>query len=353
MADPETDVKRLVLVGDFIEMWLYPFKETPKTAKSILNSKKLFKTNVLSFMKQFKKIVENDVILDIVVGNHDLELKFAIKDLKKVISDKINVHDEEFIYNGVVRFEHGHRYDLFNAPDPRGIRPVGYYVSRAVATVNYGDGQGEQAKSIQICRDLDPKYFADLSVLALRSSFVFGFALELMFDQVLGDYDDYKDRSVKGGNPKYTSTKTLKLKDIKEQYDDLVSLWRDVYEQSHPDEDPDEFVFGMIKGGCGDNSWWVKYLADPIIIFGHTHEPIPPTFYDNRLDKQTLYVNSGAWIDGGSMTYVDLVENSEDSFTVNLMKYSSSTKRSFYGPRNDTVTYVHSVTASNDVVIEH
>jgi len=189
MANPETEVKRLVIVGDFIEMWLYPFNKKPKSAKAILNSERLFKTNVLAFMKQFRKIVENGVELDIVVGNHDLELKFAVDDLKEVIASNINVHEEEFVYNGVVRFEHGHRYDLFNAPDPRGYRPVGYYISRSVASVNYGDGSGEQAKSIQICRKLDPDVFSDLSVFTLRSSFVFGTALELMFDEVLGDYE--------------------------------------------------------------------------------------------------------------------------------------------------------------------
>jgi len=129
-------------------------------------------------------------------------------------------------------------------------------------------------------------------------------------------------------------------------------LWRDTFENSHPDEDPDDFVFGMIQGGCGDNSWWVKYLADPIVIFGHTHEPIPPTTYENRKGKDTIYVNSGAWIDGGSMTFVDLIENSAESFTVNLMKYSTADESSTSSSESRNSRFVTTVTASKDVTIE-
>jgi UDP-2,3-diacylglucosamine pyrophosphatase LpxH len=325
MTDPNTDVKRFVMLGDVIEMWLYPFNEVPNTVSDILASRDLFNTDVRSFMQLMGKIADNNVQIDVVIGNHDLELQDSVDELKAAISPKITVHPEEFIYNGVVRMEHGHRYDLFNAP-LNGLRPVGYFISRAVAQVDFGDSGG--SKTIELCRAL-PQFTSDLSVTLLRSSFIFGTALTQMFETVLdGKYDKYKKKKVKGGTYDY-SRKAIALGKNKDQYNDLVSNWRDYYEDTQPNEDPDEFVFGMLKGGCGDNEWWVKRLADPIIIFGHTHEPVPPTEYRNRRDQKTTYVNSGAWIDGSSMTYVDLIENTDSHFTINLVRFEQSSTRFF------------------------
>jgi UDP-2,3-diacylglucosamine pyrophosphatase LpxH len=316
-----TNVKQFVLLGDAIEMWLYPFSEIPNSASTILSSTNLYNSNVQAYMQLFRQIVDNGVEFHIVIGNHDLELKNAVADLKSAISDKIIVHENEYLYNnGDVRMEHGHRYDLFNAP-LNGKRPVGYYVSRAVSEVNYGDGSGDKALTITLCRKI-PQFLSDEVILLLRNSLLFGKLLEKMFDQVLEDYDDYKNDIVRGGRWDYnTSLPDETLKQSKEHYDDLVSDWRDYWKSALPNLDEDDPTLGMVKAGCGDNKWWVKQLANPVIVFGHTHEPISPTEYDNFNDGKTTYVNSGAWIDGASMTYVDIVENDE-SYDVNLVKYS-------------------------------
>jgi hypothetical protein len=300
-------------------------------------------------MQLFRQIIDNGV-----------ELKNAINDLKNAISDKIIVHENEYLYNnGDIRMEHGHRYDLFNAP-LNGKRPIGYYVSRAVSEVNYGDGSGDKALTITLCRKI-PQFVSDSAVLLLRGSVIFGRLLEKMFDQVLGDFDDYEDFIVVGGRWDYnTSLPDETLGKSKEHYDDLVSDWRDYWKTALPDLDPDDPTFGMLKSGCGDNKWWVKQLGNPVIIFGHTHEPIGPVEYENNQDGKTTYVNSGAWIDGSTMTYVDIVERSS-SYDINLVKYKpvstsgsttkqkTTTKRRRRTLETTQGQYRSSITASRNV----
>jgi len=89
---------------------------------------------------------EDDVKVFYIRGNHDHEMD--AKTCEQLMGKKVEFVDGTLIYlinsddghEYRIRFAHGHDWDLFNTyslvepDDPLGGRPIGYYVTRAVAT---------------------------------------------------------------------------------------------------------------------------------------------------------------------------------------------------------------------------
>ena len=108
-----------------------------------------WKSNVTCslFLKVVRKMAEEDgVKVFYIRGNHDHEM--TAEAVAQLMGKKVEFIEGTLIYlinsdDGQqyrIRFAHGHDWDLFNTysltnpNDPLGGRPIGYYVTRAVAT---------------------------------------------------------------------------------------------------------------------------------------------------------------------------------------------------------------------------
>lgn len=127
-------------------MWLEPVTLSPLTLKERIAK---WKSNVTCdlFFKVVRKMAEEDgVKVFYVRGNHDHEMTAVAvaqlmgKEVEFVEGTLIYVINSDDGQQYRIRFAHGHDWDLFNTysltdpNDPLGGRPIGYYVTRAVAT---------------------------------------------------------------------------------------------------------------------------------------------------------------------------------------------------------------------------
>lgn len=133
-----------MLVGDIFEMWLEKFSEVPLSSESRVSA---WRENSSVLIRAIHKLVDDcGVEVFYVRGNHDREITEA--DVSQIFDGKAKFvpctlvlqlrTSEETEHR--IRFCHGHEYDLFNSYIPRKQnhlipdKPIGYYVSRAVAT---------------------------------------------------------------------------------------------------------------------------------------------------------------------------------------------------------------------------
>ena len=136
----------LILLGDVVEMWLEPMTLTPPTLQERVTKWKENATCHIFFSVVRKMAEEDGVKVFYIRGNHDHEM--TAEAVEQLMGKKVEFIEGTLIYvinsdDGQqyrMRFAHGHDWDLFNTysltepNDPLGGRPIGYYVTRAVAT---------------------------------------------------------------------------------------------------------------------------------------------------------------------------------------------------------------------------
>ena len=142
----KVSLNTLVLLGDVVEMWLEPMTLSPLTLQERVAKWKENETCNLFFSVVRKMAEEDGVKVFYIRGNHDHEMTAEV--VEQLMGKKVEFIEGTLIYlinsdDGQqyrIRFAHGHDWDLFNTysltepNDPLGGRPIGYYVTRAVAT---------------------------------------------------------------------------------------------------------------------------------------------------------------------------------------------------------------------------
>jgi UDP-2,3-diacylglucosamine pyrophosphatase LpxH len=177
-------IQGLIFLGDSFEQWLFPFDQYPPSPDTLLSSNNSFNFSLSHFESQVELIVNAGVPVTFVQGNHDDNIfnSSYIKYLPNVTFVEHNYTKDHVIYF------HGHEQDLFNAPDPTGIRPVGYYVTRAQASQGTSTGfTGNEADTLpQLCGQLSKGQFgADLEQ-TLKNSDAFLAVLKALFALIFG-----------------------------------------------------------------------------------------------------------------------------------------------------------------------
>ncbi len=130
-------IKELILLGDFVDLWTYLPSEIPATFTEIIQNpqnKDLFKL-IRVLVDKIKKV-------SFVNGNHDMAVTAAdLKILSGPITKK-SIHLQPNIYkpldNGTLICTHGHNFSMMCAPYKNSNNviaplPVGYYMTRAGA----------------------------------------------------------------------------------------------------------------------------------------------------------------------------------------------------------------------------
>ena len=146
----------LILLGDILEMWLDRVDVKPKTIEERIKDWQSNETCRLLFQSVHKMTQEDGVKVFYLRGNHDHEVDAMT--VKTLMGDGVEFIEGSLIYviksdDGQtyrIRFAHGHDWDIFNTyslshpDDPLGGRPIGYYVSRAVATAEKRESETEK-----------------------------------------------------------------------------------------------------------------------------------------------------------------------------------------------------------------
>ena len=136
------DVRELVIAGDFLDAWYLPvyypsYTDETKFYKDVI-------ANNQEVINELNNITNSGIKLVYVIGNHDLTLEADV--LQEAIPKIEQVSDTKGLglyYTGdrqEIVIEHGHRYDVFSAPDTltnkelcgndETILPAGYIYAR-------------------------------------------------------------------------------------------------------------------------------------------------------------------------------------------------------------------------------
>ena len=127
-------------------MWLEPMTLSPPTLQERVKKWKENAACHLFFSVVQKMADEDNVKVFYIRGNHDHEMTAEVveqlmgKNVEFIEGTLIYLINSDDGHQYRIRFAHGHDWDLFNTysliepNDPLGGRPIGYYVTRAVAT---------------------------------------------------------------------------------------------------------------------------------------------------------------------------------------------------------------------------
>ena len=295
-------VRELLILGDLFDEWMIPYSINPfDSSMNIQDSREYFKaiagnpTNA-PIIDKFREIaLDNETKLVYVPGNHDmLNEKDIITEIIPNISWKGSSEGlgEYSPFSNMI-FEHGHRYDFFNCPQPLvntgHILPPGYFVSRM-----YAQGLMEKDKILQ--KDLweyrgDFEFLAAWEIAFLYTFLHFGMLPPDMSAKNIrmGGVDNYTDAmSFHGARDMYAANIEDNWQATQTQNEVpvhinccLMAIWN-----GHSN------LFGAAKIEYLDSSAPNQYN---IVAFGHTHEPLIEVYPAGKYFS-SIYANSGSWV---------------------------------------------------------
>lgn len=295
------DIKELVILGDLMDMWVVPmaydtFHDTITDAKDYFHSVANATVNK-SVIEKINQIADEDNIhFSYVPGNHDMlfteEIFHTIFPNGHWKVDKLGTG--AYYPEPDVAFEHGHNYDLFNAPDQMttegSLLPPGYFITRIFATKNL---ISEEFNQMPLKTEAVESIIQEIEYMLGWGIAVDSFSIP-DFDQdkpqIVTGVDGYEQLySPNGARDIYT--KTIGPDWAQRQ------IQNGVYQ-------PEPFLVGEMNGS--GKFWWfgtleasavLQYFLPQrakIVVFGHTHQAMI------RKDLWTtykIYANSGTWID--------------------------------------------------------
>ena len=308
------DVRELVIAGDFLDEWFLPV-----SYPSYTDEKQFYKDVIVNnqdVIDELNHVAESGIKLVYVPGNHDMTLAADV--LQEAIPKIEQARDAEGL--GVYRtgernevvIEHGHRYDVFSAPDTvtnaelcgnsDTILPAGYFYARYAATWVL-EGRPEVKKDLPVVTkipeqtDIDQYgafvYYSLLKNISERMTPNEGLD-EKIFDIHIAGFDDqytyldfYPAEQADG-----TISAPVLYRNIQRTWDERQKINNIKVKNSFL-----EAVSGTTDWGYYFEQAKKQYLDNrndnaEIVVFGHTHVPM---LHD--LGEDFYYVNSGTWID--------------------------------------------------------
>jgi len=227
----------------------------------------------------------------------------------------------------VIWAEHGHRYCLFNAPDTWSRTgshlPMGYFISRLAASKAASTGEVTTTPDLLNIFIKHPgvagDIFDDAAVIAVFNAIAL-WSGNLPWDKFSMNQLDGYDTDPSVENVAFT-------------YDTIFSDWTIRQNRVSQDEavlddlgsltSAADLIFEM------PDSLKDMYPFKPrIILFGHTHQA---AFQCTAAYVDTIYANTGTWIDSKPMTWVEIQITAGNSgqklYEVSLWFYGEQTPR--------------------------
>lgn len=311
------DVRELVIDGDFLDEWFLPVYYSSYT-----DERKFYKDVIAknqSVIDELNKVIDSGIKLVYVPGNHDMLLEASV--LEEAIPNIVQARDAKGLgtyYTGdrhEIAIEHGHRYDVFSAPDTvtnaelcgnKGtILPAGYFYARYAATWVL-EGRPTVKKDLPVVTDVPDKTNTDQYGAYIYYSLLKDISMRMtpkesldkkIFDMHIAGFDDaytYLDfypAQQKDG----TISAPVLFKNIQRTWGERQKVNNVKVPNSFI-----EAVAGTVNWEYYFRQAKAQYLEKPdkvvdVVVFGHTHVPK----YRN-MGNGKYYLNDGTWIDNNT-----------------------------------------------------
>jgi UDP-2,3-diacylglucosamine pyrophosphatase LpxH len=337
------DVAELIVLGDLLDDWVSPVEYTPQTFSDVLSAN--YNNGVVPALQEICHNTEIDVTY--VTGNHDmLSFKSENKDVIYNTFPNMNIISDApglgaYTRDDIIWAEHGHRYTLFNAPDTwsrsGGHLPLGYFISRFAASKSLADGQVYTTPEILDLFFNSPsevqKYLEQAGYDGKVGS-VFDDALIIAIFNAIGLWSGHGPLSQFNMNGLDGFTNDPIVEKIAFMYDAIFSGWPSRQNiVTHYEAVINEL--GHLNSAANLLFQMPERISDlypftpRIVLFGHTHQA---AFQYHSDDVETIYVNTGTWIDKQpNMTWAEIEindgPNGQRDYTVSLWFYDEQTPR--------------------------
>lgn len=308
------DVRELVIDGDFLDEWFLPVYYPSYT-----DQRQFYKdaiANNQGVIDELNNVINSGIKLVYVPGNHDMTLEADV--LQEAIPKLVQARDAQGLgtyYTGdrnEIAIEHGHRYDVFSAPDTvtnaelcgnaNTILPAGYFYARYAATWVL-EGRPKVEKDLPVVTkvpdqsDVDQYgayiYYSLLKDISTRMTPNENLD-EKIFDMHISGFDDaysyldfYPTQQADG-----TISAPVLFRNIQRTWQERQILNKVKVTNSFT-----EAVAGTVNWDYYAAQAKAQYLDNPnenvdVVVFGHTHVPM---YCDTGNGK--YYLNDGTWID--------------------------------------------------------
>jgi UDP-2,3-diacylglucosamine pyrophosphatase LpxH len=335
------NVKELVIAGDLFDEWFLPMNYVmPKSQSTFFD---LVAKNNQTVVDGFKAIIKDgNIKVTYVPGNHDLLITEA--DINRIFPGINQARDNvqglgSYITgdNSEIVIEHGHKYNIFCAPDQisnrditknnSSILPPGYFFTR-IATSSVIEGHPSSINTFpNITANTKNESQYEYSLYSqVWKSILTGLPVN----------EKFADKVIKTNIDGYTQD--YAINDLIPQQDPTtgildVNLYRQNLNGVKVKIPTSEAIIDASGAGYTDAQAKKQFFdcdaSKRIVVFGHTHVArILP--FANLENKKTIYANSGTWIDNAqgypTMTFVVITPPKSSSAieTVNLYKYSEN-----------------------------
>jgi len=336
------DVAELIILGDLLDDWVSPVKYTPQTFSEILAAH-----NNANVVAALQDVCHNpNIAVTYVTGNHDM-LSFESQN-KEVIANAFPgmtiISDSPglgaYTKDNVIWAEHGHRYTLFNAPDTwsrsGGHLPLGYFISRLAASKSLTEGQVYTTPDVldwfvkspdEVNNYLQQGSYGGEVGNIIDDAFIIALFNAIALWSGHWPWDKFAMENLDN----YSSDPSVE--DVAFTYDTIFSGWPsrqdivDHYEAVWND-------LGHLNSAANllfempDRIKELYPFNPRIVLFGHTHQA---AFQYHSGEVETIYANTGTWIDKEPMSWVEIEINDGDSgqryYTVSLWFYGESSPK--------------------------
>lgn len=339
-----SDVREAVIAGDFLDEWFLPVYYPSYTDVRQFYKDVIAKNQPV--IDELNKVIDSGIKLVYVPGNHDMTLEAEV--LQEAIPKLVQARDSKGLgayYTGgrnEIVIEHGHRYDVFSAPDTvtnaelcrnqDTILPAGYFYARYAATWVL-EGRPKVEKKLPVVTKVPDKsdtdqygayiYYSLLKNISTRMTPNEGLD-EKIFDMHIAGFDDaytyldfYPAQQADGTISAPVLFKHIQRTWAERQKVNHVKVSNSFQEAVSGTLDW-KYYFGQAKTQYLDNQ---SENVD-VVVFGHTHVP---TYQD--LGGGKYYLNDGTWIDHNT-DYPDatrtfaVITTGGDKDTAALYKYT-------------------------------
>jgi len=300
IVQTSTQVRQVVILGDLFDEWVVPYRISPfDTAAGINNSRDFFMAIAnapvnITIINELKAIASSSTVqLIYIPGNHDMLLTRDI--LQEIIPGVIWKGDSTGLGHysplGEIIMEHGHRYDLFNCPQPLAnaghILPPGYFISRldAEGLMEQGSNKQQELKRGNGSLEFVTAWTAAFTYLQIH------YSLTVAPDSsniMMGGIDNYSG--------------PLSFNGVRDMYAaNIENAWASTQAMNAvPVSMP---VLMAILDGSIDLSFTAAYeymqSTAPniykIVVFGHTHNPMIKVYPAGK-QYTGIYANTGSWV---------------------------------------------------------
>lgn len=339
------DVRELVIAGDFLDEWFLPVYYPSYTDETQFYKDVI--ANNHDVIYELNNVADSGISLVYVPGNHDMTLEAEV--LQEAIPKIEQMRDAEglgYYYTGdrqEIAIEHGHRYDVFSAPDTvtnaelcgndNTIFPAGYFYARYAATWVL-EGRPTVEKELPVVSTVPEQTDTDQYGAYIYYSLLKNISERMTPNEALGE--KIFDMHIAGFDDAYTYLDFYPC----QQDDGTISapvLFQNIQRTWAERQEINrvKVVNGFVEAVAGTVDWdyyfqqaKTQYLENPdedidIVVFGHTHVPAL-----KDAGNDSYYVNSGTWVDNNTdypdatRTFVVITTGEQDK--IELLSYEES-----------------------------